>query len=57
MSEHTTDRDCDNTMLEDVCQVCGVVRGEPCPECGGMGYHNGGCGESCDRELQQEASA
>lgn len=39
---HTTDTDCtlDDT---DTCTVCGVTHGDPCPECGGRGYHNEGC--------------
>lgn len=40
--EHTKDADCtlDDT---DSCIVCGVHHGDPCPVCGGRGFHNEGC--------------
>jgi hypothetical protein len=40
--EHITDADC--TIGDDDCCVeCGVLHGDPCPECGGKGYHVDGC--------------
>ena len=42
MNEHTIDEDC--TLNDnDVCIICGVHHGEPCPECDGRGYHQGDC--------------
>lgn len=44
-ADHTTDTDCtlDDT---DCCETCGVYHGDPCPDCGGSGYHVDGCVES-----------
>jgi len=36
--QHSTDRDC-RTDSDDVCRDCGVWHGDPCPACGGRGYH------------------
>lgn len=39
---HTRDEHCvvgDNGC----CTVCGVSHGDPCPDCGGRGFHNEGC--------------
>ena|GEM_PF-5171563 len=40
---HWRDEDC---VLDenDVCTVCGVIHGDPCPECGARGFHREGCG-------------
>ncbi len=38
---HRTDADC--TLIEDCCVGCGVLHGEPCPQCGGRGFHTDGC--------------
>lgn len=40
--QHTKDGDCvlDDT---DCCIVCGVWHGDPCPECGGKGFHKSRC--------------
>jgi hypothetical protein len=39
---HTTDSHC--TLDEnDECKVCGVYHGDPCPGCGGSGFHYDGC--------------
>lgn len=40
--EHSQDADC--TLDEDgMCTICGVLHGEPCPECGGRGFHKPDC--------------
>jgi hypothetical protein len=39
---HTEDRDC--TLDEnDTCTECGVYHGDPCPDCGGRGFHLDEC--------------
>lgn len=39
---HTKDEDC--TLDEnDTCIICGVAHGDPCPECGGRGFHRENC--------------
>lgn len=39
---HTKDSDC--TLNEKgECTLCGVVHGDPCPECSGRGFHQGDC--------------
>ena len=41
---HESDAEC--TLDEDdCCEVCGVMHGDPCEECGGRGYHAAGCSE------------
>ena len=42
-AEHTKDEDCDVDPETDCCRVCGVHHAEPCPECGGCGFHRGAC--------------
>jgi hypothetical protein len=39
---HGEDVDC-TLNSEDVCVVCGVWHGDPCPECGGRGFHASDC--------------
>ena len=34
---HTADSDC--TVINDECSECGVYHGDPCPICGGRGFH------------------
>lgn len=41
---HTRDEDC-TLDATDTCDVCGVWHGDPCPACGGRGYHRTGCPE------------
>jgi hypothetical protein len=40
---HLQDADCRFTLKDDVCTVCGVGHGEPCPDCGGRGFHRPTC--------------
>lgn len=40
---HERDEDCDLDPLTDMCRGCGVFHGDPCPRCGGRGFHQGGC--------------
>jgi hypothetical protein len=42
MNDHAQDSDCtlDST---DVCVECGTYHGDPCPICGGRGFHKEGC--------------
>lgn len=52
--EHTKDSDC---TLDDTCMciVCGVYHGDPCPKCGGRGFHKPGCGLSeVPREIRMK---
>jgi hypothetical protein len=42
VSHHTKDDDC-TLDASDTCTECGVWHGDPCPECGGSGYHAPGC--------------
>lgn len=42
---HWEDEQCDLDS-EDVCRVCGVWHGDPCPSCGGRGFHRPGCEDS-----------
>ncbi len=51
VNAHETDADCapylppdDGTEVLE-CPVCRVWHGDPCPVCGGRGYHNEGCAE------------
>lgn len=39
---HTRDEDC-ALDPDGVCTTCGVYHGDPCPDCGGRGYHAEGC--------------
>lgn len=41
---HATDADC-RLDDEDCCVGCGVYHGDPCPECGGRGFHLADCSE------------
>jgi len=41
---HTTDRDC-TLDHNDICVECGVWHGDPCPSCGGRGFHLDSCPE------------
>ncbi len=42
MNEHTQDSDC-TLNLNDECVECGVYHGDPCPDCGGRGFHKSDC--------------
>ena len=39
MPTHTRDSDCALDPRTDTCRDCGVYHGDPCPECGGRGFH------------------
>jgi hypothetical protein len=41
--EHSKDSDCIVDPRTDLCTVCGVMHGEPCPDCGGKGFHTSAC--------------
>lgn len=41
--EHHKDEDCDVDPDDDLCRECGVYHGEPCPKCGGRGFHRRVC--------------
>ena len=41
-ADHDKDADCSLDDL-DVCTGCGVWHGDPCPDCGGRGYHAEDC--------------
>lgn len=43
---HDKDEDCDVDPATDLCRGCQVLHGDPCPACGGRGYHRPGCPES-----------
>lgn len=40
---HTTDTDCTIDPETGCCSLCGVLHGDPCPECGGRGLHIENC--------------
>ena len=40
---HASDGDCGPFLLHSTCQICGVVRGDPCPRCGGGSFHSAEC--------------
>ena len=45
-AEHTRDDDCyvaDSIDATDTCTICGAYHGDPCPDCGGRGYHEPEC--------------
>lgn len=42
MADHTTDTDC-TLDANDSCVECSTYHGDPCPDCGGRGYHAGEC--------------
>lgn len=42
---HTKDEDCTVDPETGCCSVCGVLHGDPCPCCGGSGFHKDGCSE------------
>lgn len=44
--KHSRDEDCTVDAAVDMCTGCGVAHGDPCPECGGRGFHREGCSES-----------
>ena len=37
--DHDCDADCAGWIFEKTCVVCGAYHGDPCPDCGGRGYH------------------
>jgi hypothetical protein len=39
------------------CTGCGVYHGDPCPSCGGCGFHNEGCPIDSDNARDQKADA
>jgi hypothetical protein len=43
--EHTKDSDCDVDPETDCCRACGVLHGDHCPDCGGVGFHRDTCPE------------
>lgn len=45
---HHTDSDCTLNPADDCCIDCGVYHGEPCPGCGGRGFHVGPCADLCE---------
>jgi hypothetical protein len=40
---HDKDEDCEGTIVDDCCTICGVGHGDPCQECSSTGYHREGC--------------
>ncbi len=42
-SEHEQDADCTVDPETNLCVVCGVEHAEPCPDCGGRGFHKPDC--------------
>ena len=40
---HFADAHC--TVVDDECTACHVVHGDPCPACGGRGFHGMDCAE------------
>jgi len=50
--QHHADTDCLPHLdpETDTCAVCGAVRGDPCPHCGGEIYHQDGCSFLADAE-------
>ncbi len=36
------------------CPVCSVYHGDPCPDCGGRGFHNGQCGKASGMYLKPD---
>ena len=49
-ANHRKDSDC-RVGADGTCIDCGVAHGEPCRNCGGRGFHNGGpvqCGPQAD---------
>lgn len=51
MRNHSHDRDC-SLNSDDVCTECGTHHGEPCPVCGGRGFHAGGCDGQAIRHVE-----
>jgi hypothetical protein len=43
VAEHTKDANCVATLVDGTCSACGVLHGDPCPDCGGRGYHGKNC--------------
>lgn len=42
--EHDQDEDCAPYLdADDMCEICRVWHGDPCPVCGGRGYHRNRC--------------
>lgn len=52
MSEHTKDGDC--TLVDDICTECGVWHADPCPDCGGRGFHEDGCRDLSEAQAEVE---
>lgn len=46
---HSQDEHCEVDPETDLCRGCGVSHGEPCPACGGRGYHRR---DDCQTELE-----
>lgn len=44
-NDHTQDDDCAPYITEGECRVCGVVHGDPCPECHARAFHKPTCSE------------
>jgi hypothetical protein len=42
---HESDDQCAVDPSTHCCRVCGVMHGDPCPICGGRGFHLDGCAE------------
>lgn len=49
-ASHRLDSDCLGHIdeLTGDCLICGAVSGDPCPECGGLRYHEVMCSEWSD---------
>ena len=45
--DHSSDADCAGHVNQETltCSVCGVYHGNPCPLCGGRGFHAENCEE------------
>lgn len=57
--EHKTDADCRGLIdpATDCCRVCGVLHGDPCPDCGGRGFHRPDCAAEVQATYRLTSSA
>lgn len=49
--DHTSDIQC-TLDANDTCVECGVIHGDPCPDCGGKGFHLSECPVMCPHMLE-----
>jgi|GEM_PF-2276059 len=52
--DHLKDVDCVVDPVTGLCRECGVYHGDPCPGCGGRGFHSESCPALADCQSRRD---